>query len=173
MTEPEPQPQRDPRYAHDAIHLVRTAQQIQMQLSAMADQKASILMGATFVVFTISINQWRSGDLAPEMLVLGTFSFIAAVLAVLAVLPVVHPKAHAPLNLVFFGSFTKLAEEDYLKEMEARLHDEAAVLRTMARDIYQNGVVLERKKYRFLGYAYRVFLLGLVSTFIVFVAEYF
>ena len=33
----------------NAVHLVRTNQQITMQLSQMADQKASILMGATFV----------------------------------------------------------------------------------------------------------------------------
>ena len=37
----------------NAVHLVRTNQQITMQLSQMADQKASILMGATFVVFTL------------------------------------------------------------------------------------------------------------------------
>jgi hypothetical protein len=32
--------------------------------------------------------------------------------------------------------------------------------------------VLERKKYRLLGYAYRVFLLGLTASFIAFLADY-
>ena len=41
----------------------------------------------------------------------------------------------------------------------------------MARDIYQNGVVLERKKYRLLGYAYRIFLVGLTLSFLTFVTE--
>lgn len=159
-------------YSPDAIHMVRTAQQNQMQLSAMADHKASILMGAAFVVFTISINQARTGALGYAMLVLGTFSFVAAVLAVLAVLPVVKQRPGSPLNLLFFGSFSRLAEEEYLSLIDERLAAEADVLRTMARDIYQNGVVLERKKYRFLGYAYRVFLAGLVATFTVFVIEY-
>ena len=45
----------------NASNMLRTAQQIQYQLSQMADQKASILMGATFVVFTISVGQARSG----------------------------------------------------------------------------------------------------------------
>jgi hypothetical protein len=41
----------------DAIHLIRTTEQINVSLSQMADQKASILMGATFVVFTVAVNQ--------------------------------------------------------------------------------------------------------------------
>ena len=41
----------------NSIHAVRTAQQIHVQLSAMADHKASILMGATFVIFTINDSQ--------------------------------------------------------------------------------------------------------------------
>jgi hypothetical protein len=34
----------------------------------------------------------------------------------------------------------------------------------MARDLYQNGVVLARKKYRLLGYAYRTFLSACASA---------
>ena len=42
----------DKPFPANAIHVVRTAQTINVQLSAMADQKASILMGATFVITT-------------------------------------------------------------------------------------------------------------------------
>jgi hypothetical protein len=42
----------------------------------------------------------------------------------------------------------------------------------MLHDLYQNGIVLERKKYRMLGYAYRVFLTGLTASFIAFLAQY-
>jgi hypothetical protein len=41
----------------------------------------------------------------------------------------------------------------------------------MLRDIYQNGQVLQRKKYRLLGYAYRIFLVGLTVTLITFLIE--
>ena len=34
----------------------------------------------------------------------------------------------------------------------------------MLRDIYQNGQVLQHKKYKYLGAAYRAFLIGLVLT---------
>ena len=42
----------------------------------------------------------------------------------------------------------------------------------MLHDLYQHGVILERKKYKLLGYAYRVFLLGLTASFIAFVGQY-
>ncbi len=156
------------RYAPDAIHLVRTTQQIQVQLSAMADQKASILMGAALVVFTITLGQSGRGVVAPEMLVLAAFALASAALAVVAILPATRPKPGAPLNLLFFGSFTQLEQEDYIERVVAQLGDEDDIYRTMARDIYQNGTVLQRKKYRFLGLAYRVFLTGMVATVLVF-----
>ena len=73
----------------NAVHLVRTNQQITMQLSQMADQKASILMGATFVVFTLAVGQARAGAgaFALPLAVLATFSFLSALLAISAVLP--------------------------------------------------------------------------------------
>jgi len=42
----------------------------------------------------------------------------------------------------------------------------------MLHDIYQNGAVLQRRKYRYLGYAYRVFILGLVVTLATFAFEF-
>ena len=41
----------------------------------------------------------------------------------------------------------------------------------MLRDIYQNGQVLKRRKYRFLGYAYGLFIAGLVATLAAFGVE--
>jgi hypothetical protein len=43
----------------------------------------------------------------------------------------------------------------------------------MARDIYQNGTVLARKKYRMLGWAYRLFLAGLTASLVAFVVQAF
>ena len=152
----------------NGIHMMRTTQQIQVSLSQMADQKASILMGATFVIFTITVGQAKGGTMPPvPLLVLGGFAFISAVLtvlAVLAVLPAVGPSRSGRVNLLFFGSFVQLDEEDYIERMLTTLEDDETMFRTMATDIYQNGRVLARKKYRLLGYAYRVFLAGLTAS---------
>ena len=42
----------------------------------------------------------------------------------------------------------------------------------MARDIYQGGMVLQNKKYRMLGYAYRVLLVGLIASAVAYVVLY-
>jgi hypothetical protein len=67
--------------------MIRTVQMIHVQLSAMADQKASILRGASFVICTITINQAK-GALAPlPLLLLGGFAFLSAICAVMAIIP--------------------------------------------------------------------------------------
>ena len=167
----EQQPQKS-AFPPNAIHLVRTAQQIHVQLSAMADHKASILMGATFVIFTITIGQARSSAAPIPLLILGAAAFFSAVFAVLAILPATHYRRPGPINLLFFGSFTQLTEDEYLDQIVERLHDDEDIYRTMARDIFQNGVVLERKKYRLLGYAYRIFLAGLTASFVSFLIQF-
>ncbi|HMO76229.1 MAG TPA: DUF5706 domain-containing protein [Sphingopyxis sp.] len=164
----------------NAVHLVRTSQQLTMQLSQMADQKASILMGATFVVFTLAVGQARAGAgaLAIPLAILATFSFLSALLAVSAVLPRVgrappidyrDGKDHS--NILFFGRFEQMEEDEFIAAVKGRLRSEEDFYETMLRDTYQNGIVLARRKYRYLAHAYRLFVVGLTLTFIVFAAE--
>lgn len=158
----------------NSIHLVRTLQQMTVLYSQMADQKASMLMGASFVVFTLSMGQMHSGALFAPFALLAFAAFFAAVFAVLSVLPkVTH--ADGPVsetdNLLFFGVFTGMSEEEFSDRVVDRLTDDEVLCRTMLRDIHQNGQVLQRKKYRYLAYAYRIFLAGLVLSFGAFLLE--
>lgn len=162
-------------YSNHAIHLVRTAQQMQLALSQMADQKASILMGATFVVFTISIGQAKSGGITISLSVLAFFAFLSALFAVYAVLPSIRPPKKGFVgkpNKLFFGHFTQLDEDEWTEGILERLRSDEGVFRTMLHDMYQNGQVLQGKKYKYLGRAYRVFIFGLSLTVIAFVGEH-
>ncbi|HYJ28991.1 MAG TPA: Pycsar system effector family protein [Allosphingosinicella sp.] len=154
----------EPAVSPNAIHLLRTTQLAHLQLSAMADQKASILMGGAFVIFAIAVGQGRGAAAPLPLLILGGTAFFAALCAVTAVLPSFAARRKVPANLLFFGSFTDLSEEEYLEALTSRLGSDAEVHRMMARDIYQNGCVLRHKKYRMLGWAYRIFLAGLVAS---------
>lgn len=169
-------PAEPPTYSRDAIHLVRTLQTVTMSLSQMADQKASILMGATFVVFTISVGQARAGNFPYALSVLAFFAFASALCAVYAVLPSIggRPKVPPPgfvPNKLFFGVFAHIPQEDWVEDVMVDLESDAEVYRLILRDIYQNGVVLQRKKYKYLGIAYRIFVLGLCLTLAIFVIE--
>lgn len=164
----------------NAVHLVRTNQQITLTLSQMADQKASILMGATFVVFTLAIGQARAGAgaLAIPLAILATFSFLSALLAISAVLPrvgrappIVYKDGKDHSNILFFGRFSQMEEDEFIDAVKTRLRTEEDIYETMLRDTYQNGIVLARRKYRYLAYAYRLFVVGLTATFIAFAVE--
>jgi Family of unknown function (DUF5706) len=161
-------------YSIQAVHLVRTTTQANLTLSQMADQKASILMGATFLVFTLSVGQAANGGISAPLLVMAGFAFVSAFCAVLAIMPSIRPPK-APLdrqNLLFFGNFAAFSEDEFVDYLLDRLKADETVFRTMLRDIYQNGQVLLNKKYRFLHLAYLSFLAGLTLTLIAFVAEY-
>ena len=141
--------------------------------AAMADAKASLLMGATFVIFTITIGQARTGAASLPLLILGGAAFFSAIFAVLAVLPLTRGKMKAgEPNILFFGVFSRMDEEEFIDEVTARLRTEDSIYRTMARDIHQAGSVLQNKKYRFLGIAYRIFLAGLVASCAAYVIRY-
>ncbi len=164
-------------YSNHAIHLVRTTQQINLMLSQMADTKASILMGATFLVFTVSVGQATNGTLPLALAVLALFAFVSAMCAVFAVLPAVSSPTSARLNdgkpnKLFFGYFTHMDEDEWTESILAELRADETVFRTMLHDVYQNGQVLQRKKYKYLAYAYKSFMTGLVLTAIILAGQY-
>ncbi len=168
-----PAEQRD--FTPNAAHLVRTALQANLTLSQMADQKASILMGATFVVFTLTLGQASNGDVPLALLVLGASAFVSATFAILALMPsVAAPTGDVPddANILFFGVYAQLTEEEFAARVLPLLSRDETIYRAMLRDMYQNGQVLARKKYRLLGYSYRAFLIGLGVTLVTFMAGY-
>lgn len=162
------------KYSADGVHFMRTTQQVQVQLSQMADTKANMLLGVTFVIFTITVGQANAGNTQLPVLVLGGAAFVSAVLAVLAVLPAVKapPRPSGVANMLFFGSFTQLSEDEYVQRMCEIVGDSRTIYEAFAHDIYQNGRVLAGKKYRLLGYAYRVLLTGLVASMLTFLLPF-
>lgn len=160
-------------FSPHAIHLMRTAQLNGVTQARMADQKASILLGATFLVFSLSITRALTGDMPVALSVLAAFCFASSLGAVMAVLPNVgRPKGKdANTNLLFFGHYAWMDEEEWTQDLLSALETDETVFRTMAHDMYQNGKVLQAKKFRYLSIAYRVFIAGLAVTLAVFAVE--
>lgn len=161
------------KYGGDAIQAIRTASQAHYHLSAMADRKASMMMGASFVVFTISVAQATArGHLPLPLLVLAISAFVSAVISAVAVMPTIHAAKdlQGERNLMFFGGFADMKEDEYVAEMLGRLADQEKFLAMVARDVYQNGQVLAHKKYRLLKFAYSIFIVGLFASMAAFIA---
>lgn len=155
------------------VHLIRTAQANTLVLSQMADGKANILMGATFVVFSLVVTKAFTTDIRWSMVFLAVTAFASALFAVLAITPPMRTKAVPKdrFNALFFGHFSLVDEETWCDELLEKLGSDEAVYRTMLRDLYQNGQVLHSRKYRYLALAYRIFLGGLGATLIIFLVE--
>jgi hypothetical protein len=137
-------------------------------LSEMADNKASILMGASFVVFSLSIADVAAGKATFPLLVLTLFSFAATVLGVLTVRPNRLPKFKLDpnnVNIMFFGSYSNITREEYIEQVIKILSSEEETYRRLAKDIYDHGCILRADKYRWLYWSYTLFLVGLVVTF--------
>jgi hypothetical protein len=164
---------KNPIYSAHAIHMMRTAQLNTLTLSQMADQKASILMGATFLVFSLSVSRSLAGAIPPSLMILAAFSFLSSLCAVMAVLPSVKKPDHndSSPNKLFFGHFAGMDEDIWAEEVLNDLQSDETVFRAMMHDIYQNGQVLAQRKYRFLSLAYRIFVVGLFATVISFAIE--
>jgi hypothetical protein len=156
--------------------LLRTTQQHHVQLSAMADLKANILITVSSIVLTLSMRQLNDPALRPSLLVLAAFTLVALALAILAVLPKYRPirikDPQAPLppmfNLLFFGHFAELPRERFLREVAAAMRSDGSVYRTMAKDIYGLGWYLAHHKYRYLRLSYLFFLGGFLLACLVF-----
>jgi hypothetical protein len=160
-------------FSVNSVHALRTAQLAALTLSQMADQKANILIGATFVVFSLLIGQAFGDSASVAMLCLAGTAFLASFFAVLAIMPRISTGAvpKEQINPLFFSHFAEMDEHEWADEILQRAASDEQLYRMMLRDLYQNGQVLHRRKYRFLSIAYWIFLAGLALTLAVFIAE--
>ena len=147
--------------------ILRTAQQHHVQLSAMADVKANIIITVSSIVLTLVLGRVTDPDLRAGLIVLGAFTLLALLLAILAVLPKYRraTKIHGPLppgfNVLFFGHFSGLDRERYLQEMAQKMMPGQAY-ETVVRDVYSLGEYLAHHKYPYLRLSYLFFLAGFV-----------
>lgn len=158
----------DYEFPKEVHNLLIAAYEGNWALSEMADNKASILMGASFVVFSLSIGDVATGKATFPLLVLTLFSFAATVLGVLTVRPNRLRKFKLDpnnVNIMFFGSYANVSREEYIEQVVKVLSSEEETYRRLAKDIYDHGCILRADKYRWLYWSYTLFLVGLVITF--------
>jgi hypothetical protein len=143
-------------------YMLRSTQQHHVQLSAMADQKAHILLGVAAIILTIIMSNLKEGRLPIWGMLLGGFILLSAVFALLAIMPSLKNKNWHRPNWLFFSSYSHMSVEEYMEKMAEVLADDGKVYETIVNEIYQMGQLLHHRKYRYLGCSYRLFLAGIV-----------
>jgi Family of unknown function (DUF5706) len=156
------------RHRTSVDQLLRTIQQHHVQLSAMADTKAGLIITISSIVLTISLSRAGEPQLRAALLTLAVACLLALLLAIFAVLPTFAPRkvkgGVVQRNLLFFGHFAALSEDEFLDEMERVIASDAVLYETALRDIYSLGTYLYRKKYRLLRLAYVALVTGFIAA---------
>lgn len=153
-----------------------------IRLSAIADNKAHIMISVNSILLSVAISllTYQSLTNRNPLYVLPIIMFLVTSLAsltfaVLSSRPRVTnfvPVSGQSANPVFFGNFVHLTLEQYEAATDAMLRDGRLLFGNMARDLYFLGQVLD-KKYRLLTYSYTVFMMGFVATVGAFIGAYF
>ncbi|MCF7824913.1 MAG: DUF5706 domain-containing protein [Candidatus Marinimicrobia bacterium] len=159
----------------DIIHTLRTAQQHQVTLSLVADQKANIIIGFALIFFSVIQSQMFSNEFSNKIYfwplsALSLTVFTSFFMAILVVLPrfkssgLEKPKDMP--NPLFFGFFASFSEREYTDYMIKTLDGNAAAREMLIKDLYQIGVVL-KKKYQLLRVSYMLLAVGALLSVVV------
>lgn len=153
-------------------HMLRMIQAHHVQLSAMADTKANIIITVSSIVLTLALGRAASPEYRVAMGVLAVFTLIALLLAILAVLPKFRSLARRDaaltqdFNILFFGHFAGLDRQRFLQELADAMQPGRAY-DTVARDIYGLGHYLAEHKYPWLRLSYLFFLSGFLLACVI------
>lgn len=153
--------------------MYQAAYSTHLDLSHLADTKANIMISLNGIIITIIVARLASTFetdivlLIPAGVLLVT-CMITMVLSVFAAMPRIRSEAvdlgdvrAGRKNILFFGTFTRIPEEDFVAGMAHLMERRSDIYAGMARDLYALGGVLA-KKYRLIRAAYIVFMTGLV-----------
>ena len=162
--------------------MFRTTSHNHLELSAIADNKANIMItvNSISISLVISILIRRLEEL-PNLVIptaiLTVVCLLTIVFAVLATRPVITMGRFSRedilsknTNLLFFGNFHKMPLEEYEWGMNQVMKDKDLLYSNLTHDIYYMGRVLGRK-YHLLRLCYNIFMFGIIlSSFAYFVA---
>ncbi len=155
----------------DVIYVLRTAQQHHVMLGMIADQKANIILGAFLIFITVTQTVLeKHSQYSMAMWILSAFFTVSAIFALLVITPRFRnpkPASGKPTNLLFFGSFSALEQDEYVNVLKNSLQDNEQARTLIMRDIYQIGKVLD-KKYVNLRLSYMSLGTGIIASGITF-----
>ncbi|MEL6253187.1 MAG: Pycsar system effector family protein [Bacteroidota bacterium] len=154
-------------------------------LSRIADGKANMIISINTLILSVLITGLTAGlsmDSFSEgiklqkyipIIVLLLSSLLATTFAVFSAVPTINSLkefSHKDMdkeNMLFFGNFLSIEESRFVNYFRGLRTDQEKLYDNLSRDLYGLGKVL-RKKYRLLGISYRVFIVGLVGSFLSF-----
>ena len=170
--------------------LYRVTLRNHINLSRIADGKANIIISINTLVLSILITASAAGFSMDSLALESNLRFVIPVfllmitslstifLAVLSTIPKVSGtdfsleeiKNHK-VSMLFFGNFLQMEQPSFVQHLRDLKKDQELLYDDLSRDLYNLGMVL-KKKYHLLAIAYKVFIGGLLLSFLVFLGLY-
>ncbi len=152
-----------------------------IELSAIADNKANILISINALIISIlitfigkSINEFSFYTLPIMILVI--INMLTIIFATLSTRPKVTSEIISledikkkKSNLLFFGNFYRLDFNDYEKGLREVMKNTDYIYASLTKDIYSLGKVLA-VKYKYLRLSYTIFMTGIIISGILFLS---
>lgn len=151
-------------------YLLRSVQQNMVRMTGFADQKANIVLGASLIMVTIIVGLASNDGLSASLAVLGSFTVVSSVCALLAVMPTTRSTS-GQRNPIFFGDIAEMTADEFRRVMTDILHKDERLYATWINDVHRQAVILQHTKFRYLRAAYGSFIVGLVATSVTVIAE--
>ncbi|QSE98600.1 Pycsar system effector family protein [Fulvivirga lutea] len=160
--------------------MFRVTSKNHLQLSAMADTKANIMISINSIILSVLVSVlFRKFEDYPQLiipaLILVIVCLTTIVFAVLATRPNISSGKFTreeirekKTNLLFFGNFHGMELDNYMWGMKEMMKDADFLYGSLIKDIYFLGIVLG-KKYKMLRKSYNVFMFGFIIAIMSFV----
>ena len=159
--------------------LFRVTLRNHINLSAIADNKANIMLSVNAIIITIMVstitpNYEHLFVYSVPLIIMILTNAVSIMLAIKSTRPKVSKNnvkitgaTNRSMNLLFFGNFQHLELEDFEEQFNALLEDKGEIYNALIKDLYYLGKVLA-EKYRYLRLTYTVFSIGFLATIVSF-----
>ena len=175
---PKPKKKDKPKKVGKGVEtLFRTTLSNHLKLSDMADKKANLMISINTIVISVILSAYaRTTDAHPDLLLPSVLMLVVClvtiVVSLLATNPTIAPggkrgstPADRPVDLLFFGDYTRLSASDYRQQIQTLLRNDDDLYNSLIDNVYAQGKVLSRK-YRLLKFAYQFFMIGFPAVVI-------
>lgn len=164
----------EPRSERGVETLFRLLSKNQYTLNTMIDTKSNILISINALILSLilgTVMGQLSSDphlIYPIVMILIT-NLTSIAYAIFATRPeLVHGKKEAN-NLMFYGNFHDMEEEEYVNNITGLMHEGDELYKTIAKDTFHLGKTIDRK-FKLLRKSFNIFLIGIILSVIAFVA---
>jgi hypothetical protein len=163
----------EPRSERGAETLFRLVSKNQYTLNTMIDRKSNILISINALILSIilgTVLTQLDKDphlIFPAIIMLGT-NLISIAYAVFATRPELTHGNKGNNNLLFYGNFNTMKEEEYTEELTNLMYKGDELYKTIARDTFHLGKTINRK-FKLLRTSFHVFLVGIILAVIGFI----